>query len=824
MTKFVETIDDVENFLGRPGKYHTSSGHQAFAVLQSLAWHPKVRLGEELFFPEGSVLFAEVRHGLKPNVEKIGWGTTDDYYERRLRDYDNWELAFWREILQNSRDAGATRVDFECVEDLYVDPETQESVPCVRCTATDNGAGMTYDTLMTAFFRRGGTQKATGSVGGFGDAKNLILTPWLGYEVRTQDVVVRGRHEELFASLTRQNEPFLKGTRLTVWMPVVKATTPEHAQFIVEQSSLTAIRFTVNGQVVHESLPQGKLVLDNPIMVGSQETGRLLAYHSSEAKRTGVYVRSHGIYMFEIQGYSDGAFKGVVTIEVNAPPVDVFTTKRDALSYNSSARADVYALLKELATDPRQALRQKRDKKEIVFKGTGALEVREGRVAELAAEVAAKVDLSAATRRRKRGEMLRLDKEEIDSLIVELDTHLRSGEEDDPFGLAPLASAFNILVANNEFIDTEQVTIAVQMAMWQPDFFLFQNISPWTMPKALHPESMGKKYHEVLRVWTEICRFILVQFGINRPFGVGWIFDAEYDVRNGRESVIAAAYKKHEGIDWLLLNPVKINVSGWEPNFEFSTVGDVFNLSDERSVQELVALAVHEITHMQGFLSHTDSYASALTDNMKVIFRVAPVLKKIVAEARKAVKETRAGAKERRQGRRTSRPKKTLDWDDRQENGVWSGYSRRDDQRFAAEIIEINSNYHAAVRHPDGNIWISLPLDYPTLKAAQAAAECAVSATSNETVAKVEWEVPGGRPSEEVTAGEKYSPSDYLYGMVGPHTAVSVVRDGTSYCGRWWVPERGEWTRSASYYRDIVDAMHDAEVSYLINRDCGPQQ
>ena len=61
-----------------------------------------------------------------------------------------------------------------------------------------------------------------------------------------------------------------------------------------------------------------------------------------------------------------GDYKGVVTIEVNAPPVDVFTTKRNALSYDSTAKADVTTQLQELSVDPRTALKAKRDQKQEV--------------------------------------------------------------------------------------------------------------------------------------------------------------------------------------------------------------------------------------------------------------------------------------------------------------------------------------------------------------------------------------------------------------------------------------------------------------------------
>jgi hypothetical protein len=699
-TQLIEAIDDAEGFLSRPGRYYTTTAHPAYAVLQTLGWHPWVKLGQELYFPEGSVLFAEVNpikaERLQPNVQKMGWGTTEDYYERRLRDYDNWEVAFWREIIQNSRDAGATRVDMECVPDTYTDPETGDAISCVRCTATDDGRGMSYETMMSAFFRRGGSLKDAGSVGGFGDAKNLILTPWLGYEVRSQSAVVRGRHEDIFADLSRDGEPYLSGTRLTVWMPDSKTTTPEHAQFIVEQSSLSQIRFTVNGKLVKESLPRGKLIDEKPIVSRGATVGTLQVYHSPRASRFGIYVRSHGIYMYEMHGFQ-GDFKGVVTIEVNAPPINVFTTKRDSLSYESSARADVQDVLQRLTSDPRVALKAKRDKKMQVFLGSGSIALDEGRVAELAADVASRAEIKRqpSKRRTSRGAKLNstvtLDKGALSDLLRafteaadQLDQDL--GEPEDNVSLRPLPATFGALMSQGEFMSVEQVAGAIKVSMWQPDFFLYQNISPWTMPKALHPETMSAKYHTLLRLWTEVCKFVLVQVGLFKPFGVGWAFDTDYDPRDGGESVVGAMWVRHEGRDWLLVNPVNIERSGYDDNMKFELVGDRFDLSNPRDIEELVVLAIHEVTHMQGYAGHGDAYASALTENAKAVFRIQPVLKQIVKEARAAVRERRREVPSavRERNRRPPRPAKRsieVGWD---YPGEWT----EDDSSFNYGMVD----------------------------------------------------------------------------------------------------------------------------------------
>ena len=770
-TDLIERIDDVGEFLRRNGRYHTTSAHQAYAVLKALDWHPWVKLGEELYFPEGSVLFAKIDpvKSMTPNVKKVGWGTTEDYYEHRLLEYSNWEVAFWREIIQNSRDSGATRIDLECVEDVYEDPETKERVDAMRVSASDNGKGMDYNTLMTAFFRRGGTLKEEGSVGGFGDAKNLILTPWLGYEVRSRGVMVRGRHEDLFEDMTRQDLPHQEGTKVTVWMPLTKTTTPQHAQFLIEQSSLDGIRFTINGTSAKGSLPKGKEVKELDIRVNGAVVGKLIVYHSPRARRRGVYVRSHGLYMYEATGFK-GDYKGVVTIEVNAPPVHVFSTKRNALSYDSTARADVESLMQELSVDPRTALKSKRDLKQQVFPGAGAIEL-EGRVAEMAAEIAARAGIER--QKRMKNGTIKLDKnavlvlkEEFTKKAEELDDGLNPG--DGSVFLTPLPSTFGTLVAQTEFVNTEQVAGAIKMSMWKPDFFIFQSISPWRMPKALHPETMSNKYHVLLTVWTEVCKFLLVQFGMFEPFGVGWAFDS--DGFSG--SVTAAAYSNYDNRHWLLINPVDIEQygSGYDKSFEMS--GDRFQTSNPSDMESLVALAVHEITHMQGFTrsgreydlkSHGESYVAAFTANMEVVFRIAPVLKKIIKEARSVVREVRKEAK---------KDATKVTWSG--SHGNWVGKYRR---RHVAEIHQWGLNadeYRITVYDRDGNPG-SIPKEM-SLHGAKEAVDVAVLAQYPSANRNYDW-------ADHIDAGRIFAirkSDDLAVGYLedrGGHYEIYVARE-----------------------------------------------
>ncbi len=492
---FIESIGNVDDHLSMPGQYYTTTGQQAYLVARSMTWHPLVQPGEETFFAEGSVFHwtvlpeakspapdaplpeellnekVEIEYLTEQSVERMArngrrmrrndedgggeeWGVTEFYFLDRLDAYDRWDSAFWRELLQNSRDAGATRIDLSSSQATYTDPKTGEARPAILCVCRDNGSGMDRDTLKRAFFTLGGSVKPAGAVGGFGDAKELILVPWYRYEVRTRDLLATGQHQRLYAPGIQSGQPFLQGTEIRVWMPVHKSTNESFALGVLEKSYLSGIRVFVNGERVGADLIGGDKVREYEITItnytvnwvqdGEQrshtfaysdefydfknglyrksiphtesiekkQVGRMEIWRQPRSKRNGCFVRGSGVFMFEKQ--IDTKIKGAIFVDITAPPRGVFTRKRDALAASSSAASLLNAYLEELAVDPLSALkkeRAERNKQRIIYTGTGPLNVSEGegarvaeeerakrkaKTAEMGAEMAIKIDLTQA--------------------------------------------------------------------------------------------------------------------------------------------------------------------------------------------------------------------------------------------------------------------------------------------------------------------------------------------------------------------------------------------------------------------------------------------
>jgi hypothetical protein len=94
-----------------------------------------------------------------------------DHFSKRVKaQYSSIEEALVREVLQNSLDAGATRVDFTVERDRFRDQTIW--------SATDNGRGMNLDEFRQFFLTLGGTHKETHSIGGFGAAKEILAFAW----------------------------------------------------------------------------------------------------------------------------------------------------------------------------------------------------------------------------------------------------------------------------------------------------------------------------------------------------------------------------------------------------------------------------------------------------------------------------------------------------------------------------------------------------------------------------------------------------------------------------------------------------------------------
>jgi len=657
---FIERIDDLEGFISQRGPVQTDSNEQAFGVIQALSeWDPRVTIVTQEYFPDAIAIEARIGESepLQPNAMET-MAFDPDAWNNKLDAYPQWQSAWWREVIQNASDArgpekpeGATRVDLECYTEQYTDIEGV-TVTAVRVSAYDNGVGMSEDVLRNAFLSWSGSHKPEGSTGGFGDAKELIIIPWLGYEIHTRDKIARGRHNEFEIT----DAPHLEGTRVTTWMPVSKATTVEYAASFLDRCYLPNLTIRINGKTHNARLTSDSMVDGYPIpIVASYSTGahdrgdnvgEVAIYHNSRTRKRGVLVRSNGVFMFDL--YADTSkYKGSVLIELTGEPRMLFDQKRVRFSGKTDVENIVDSFIRKLTIDPRSSLQKQRadsGKVRTVYGGSGALEVAAGE----AARIAAKMAMSAPVSNQKSWTdgSVSYTKESIDEIAEMLEDEpdelpegaLGSKGSAVPAWAPVQVSSARVMLGDSKFGNAEDAANALRMMAWKPAFLLVNEVDFFDVPSDVKPEYMSHTYKTLAIMWMEICRFVLMRLGFKGMFGVGWIFQ-----QGEEETTIAAATKEDLNgtyVPFLLLNPIKLT----EDNVRRDSYGDIANITYKKTLRwklgtpevlkTMCAVAVHECTHMvDGLSEHDEQFVSAMTINMGKMLDMLPVAKKI----RKAV-------------------------------------------------------------------------------------------------------------------------------------------------------------------------------------------
>lgn len=121
-----------------------------------------------------------------------------EFFEQKLALYGNWQLGWWREVLQNSVDACLD--SFEATGrkgEIKCQVQTWEEDNRVVVTVADNGTGMNETVLKKAFLQLGGSSKREGgsrSAGGLGKAKEVLFHAFPEWSVWTQ----KEGHEGIF--------------------------------------------------------------------------------------------------------------------------------------------------------------------------------------------------------------------------------------------------------------------------------------------------------------------------------------------------------------------------------------------------------------------------------------------------------------------------------------------------------------------------------------------------------------------------------------------------------------------------------------------------
>ncbi len=489
----------------------------------------------------------------------------------------------------------------------------------VRVTIGDDGSGMSEDVLVNKFLSYGATTKTAGAtIGGFGKAKELLLLPWISWEIYTRDNYATGQNDE-YELEKRKPVP---GTLLSVVMPADLHTNETAAISFIKKCSLPDIDFVVNGKKYSANLKPGQVV----------ESGAgVFIFHNSHRylKDQSLLVRVHGprgaIYMFGMD--IDPEAKGTYVAEVmHDRALELLTANRDGFQ-GYEQRGIIYRFLNTLAREESAVLRRKKNLIRQKFRGSGRFTAARNR--ELEALFAQKIGDFGRGEGRPivLTEAQKRDLVELSQTVnapAQPETEVPDSDEPTPSPGLPFnlkASDASVdAIMSLKFAGPQHTLNATKQVAYEPDFFIINEVEEFKVPRKFYPQNMSPLVIKMVRFWTELCRFILAQLNCGLSFGVGLYFGPR----------TLGYHVKEEGEHWLLMNPFqyskkrkRIILTGED--------AEQYRLTSKADIFTIYSIAVHECTHMaDGFSIHDEAFAAALTHNFGVTAGKTKQIKQIL--------------------------------------------------------------------------------------------------------------------------------------------------------------------------------------------------
>lgn len=237
-----------------------------------------------------------------------------EFFAKSKLEYSDWRWAYFRELIQNSYDAGATQISF----DIQAAEDNQIKISCA-----DNGCGMDRNTLINVLLALGGSKKPDGSIGGFGYAKSLLFFAHNSYYVRTQNWFVAGTGGDYEL---KGHSTFVDGTSIVVKMDAEGMTAESFADILKRYVS-------------YLMLPRPLTVLLNGVELKTQFNDfeynvdtQLGSFSFKEIEgTTAIVIAVRGLPMFvqRVWSTSSVGFSGL--LELSGDSLELLTANRDAL-------------------------------------------------------------------------------------------------------------------------------------------------------------------------------------------------------------------------------------------------------------------------------------------------------------------------------------------------------------------------------------------------------------------------------------------------------------------------------------------------------------
>lgn len=518
------------------------------------------------------------------------------FVKERNQVYSPWRKAFWRELIQNSVDAGAKNIKvylrpFEPTEkDRLIGVEIATTV-----SFSDDGPGMSRDVLEQVYMSLGATTKGTENVGGFGRARILTCFSHPRWLLQSQEWVCTS-DETGSGYIVRDYHTWTRGLHCLVQV----------------QSGLEELKDALLAVIGECELPDVNFFLDDKLEVQARfkrgMRGKRFAHatvyetdRSVDPPPNQLLVRVDGLPMFSRWLYGGSTSGRSYIVELDT------ATSRSCLSASRERpigdfEHELNQLVTELARGNADAARSARPPTTMTF---GENSLRESQKSEgLAVPIhwlnrasrqnlpAGPVDVITAMQAR-----ITSRKETMDKLW----------EQDKLDPLTLWLGGSGAVVVNNANGDNWQTLIKRD---W--------NIERWmalvnreARTVAWYPSS--RKQARLLKAWTmavdhfmNYCSLLNESFGV--MYQVGVIFQMSTMANCSRNST------EHEGrqraVYTLTFNPYIERSDG--------ELVDAYVLDSRDGLRELIVTAAHECCHVFHF-SHDEVYAQLLTNVLSIV-------------------------------------------------------------------------------------------------------------------------------------------------------------------------------------------------------------
>lgn len=510
------------------------------------------------------------RHPGKDRIMPSVVVPSEFFKKERNSVYSDWKFAFWRELFQNSVDAGATEIKIEL-------KRNEDGTTPVAFA--DNGCGMDQDVIDNVYFFLGRSSKDDGtSIGGFGRARILTCFSMTYYEIRTRDILVEGEGAQYEI---KPSSSFFDGCELLIGVDASYGDLDRSLSAYLNFSNIQC-SVCVNGAKWH-GVGEDKKYLRHLEYRGV----RFATAYSASGKASNphvvsrVCVRVGGTAMF----YQYIVPRRLIVIEVDPMcGLDALSASRDGFKdgYNY-----VYnEFVAELNVDTQTSLRPRYKRKRQMCKGKGMI-----RSARMNSEL---TSLSSPDNNRTSKRSALSEVHWVGSGAAKMShqglpaDHKWERDEDyeewlDETQQSPLCSVLHV-------VDTAKVGLIAAAKRYQMNGFSWSNNGGHVV------WHKGREKIKLLTVW-KICLWHAVEAAIlagvtsDLVWSVGWIFSEHQEAV--REELSDGSF--------FLLRPV--NNRG----------EDIFNIRDKKSVKRMMALAKHEVAHVAS-KQHNEDYASALTE------------------------------------------------------------------------------------------------------------------------------------------------------------------------------------------------------------------